>query len=599
MKKIILLLLILAAGQVFAQEADSLTIAQAKKDLTELYAAFKIKSDSLKVEKDTLANMAARLDKEIQMQLDKTRKMNAELDKIFQKQLVFKSYYQSKGVKKEDLDGYFPAQQDYTNLDAPEKNEDEKAIYVLYGDNKIAEEQEVFKDEKSKELFKDIFNINSETCLGTFEIPGYHQKLMLYREKSGSANSGKPAKTTIEDNSNYEPTGTIVLFDHVKFSVREGRIYDIRVRVINETGSQQYFFENRVPISLLNYPQGSRWFYLYNSQNASENVNEVTVDMKEGIIRTSDVLSYLSNPGNNFVPDDVDYTFPTEKEKDTKETRRRVYKVNQNTNLQNVMELRAYTDFLGLFNNSANGIVQVEGKADFFISPFQIKNLKIPYRYANKISPYVHFTRLDKNRKGIDLSPSRDSTANLWIAKPLEIIEKSYLDMGFTIDVLDFTLRKQFPFNINIYAGLRYQIASVLKSDMTRLLTPVTVADTTATVAEDETTVDEAINFKSLGYGGGIRFEFRRFNNFGFFYSPELLYYNHLNRIDKLYNPKNFLVFRNEAEIFYYPNESKKQSIFIRLRTFMNVNDGEDSFFQLQFGYRFSVGLGNVKGKPR
>jgi len=587
MKKIILLLLILAAGQAFAQEADSLTIAQAKKDLTELYAAFKIKSDSLKIEKDTLANMAARLDKDIQAQLDKTRKMNAELDVIYKKQTVFKAYYQSKGVKANDLDSYFPSQGNYAELDTTQIKDDEKAVYVLYGNNKIASEEEVFKDEKIKEIFKDIFNVNSETCLGTFEIPGCMQKIRLYKEEHDRK---------VLNNMKFIETESYVYFDNVKFSVREGRVYDIRVRVVNKEKTQQYYFENKVPISLLDYPRGARWAHLYNSHNTSEDVTQITSDSLNGLVlRMSDALSYFSNPGNNFVPDDVEYTFPTDKEKVDCDKRRRVYKINQDTNLQNVMELRTYTDFLGLFDDSANGIVQVEGKADIYVAPFQTSRLR-PYSYLNKISPYVHFTRLDQNHKGLTLKLNEEvndnDDDNIQVVKPLEIIEKSYLDMGLTLDVMDFTFKKQYPFCINTYFSMRYQIATLFKKDMLALLPPA--ADP---VTDEEN--KETFNFKSIGTGIGLRMEFRRFNNFGFFYSPEMIYYNHLNRIEGFDNPSNMWIFRNEAEIFYYPGESKKQSIFIRLRTFMNTSDGEDSFFQLQFGYRFAVGLGSVKGKPQ
>ncbi|MBC8643825.1 hypothetical protein H9W95_06620 [Flavobacterium lindanitolerans] len=149
------------------------------------------------------------------------------------------------------------------------------------------------------------------------------------------------------------------------------------------------------------------------------------------------------------------------------------------------------------------------------------------------------------------------------IGRPLEIIEKSYLDMGAVLDVFSFSFIKESPFNINLYYALRYQIATIDREN------------------------EENLNFKTLGHAAGVRFEFKRFNNFGFNFSPEFAYYNHMNKIDFMENPKNIWVFRNEAEIFYYQGESKKQSVFLRLRTFMDVSDSEDSFFNCSLGIVF------------
>ena len=51
---------------------------------------------------------------------------------------------------------------------------------------------------------------------------------------------------------------------------------------------------------------------------------------------------------------------------------RSVYQLVQNTSLQNTVELRTYTDFLGLFNESPNGVVQIEGRAEFFCESFPV-----------------------------------------------------------------------------------------------------------------------------------------------------------------------------------------------------------------------------------
>ena len=575
-------LLILFCTMCYGQNKNE----EAKKELGGLYKEFTLKYNEFKKEKEKLDDKISRYDTLVSQNIKKLEEIKKELDILYLEQLVLKDSYAKKGLTQESLNNYFSVPDDFVpatgiaktvkksevaskTLEKPGDSLKEKEIYILYGNGRIANEKTFAGNEKAKELFKDIFSVNSETCLGNFEIPGHRQKIRVY--KKNERNKGEEGKlyTTIDD--------LFLYFEEIKFAIREGLIYEIRVRLTTKDRDQEYYFENELPISLLRYNIAdiNERRFLTNVSITSLDVEKEadTVGKERYRIKISDVLSYLANPGNNFVPDDVEFTFPKNDEtvKDGEEKKRRVYKVNQDTNLQNVMELRTYTDFLGLFDDAANGIVQVEGKADFFVSPFQLSN-GFPNALFKKISPYFHYARLDDDMRSLTLAPT-DSTGIYTIERPLEIIEKSYLDMGLLLDFWSFRPRKDYPFNINIYGAMRYQIATIERENK-----------------ENE-------NFKTLGLGFGLRFEFKRFNNFGFSFSPELTFYNHLNRFDFLERTDNFWVFRNEAEIFYYPGETKSQSIFLRLRTFMDINDGEDSFFQLQFGYRFSIGLGNVKAK--
>lgn len=566
MKHLITLVFILFCSLSYAQNAP---FEEAKQELKELYSKFTNKQLEHNKEKKKLEDKIAAYDYDIKDETLKTQQLKEVLDSIYIKQLVVKDKYLLKGVPGDSLTAYFPVQKNYTltekSLVPKKKDEGEKEVYIMYGDGKIVEEN-VFKgDKRAEEVFKDIFSIKSETCLGSLEIPGDKQKIQLYTNKFAP----------VKDSSKY------VCFKEVKFSIRGGTIHDIRVYATNQDKSQQYLFENKIPISLLNYTQNADKNYLFLKIVSSLNTDTIPdISKKTGTpanlytIKLTDVLVYLPNPGNNFVPEDIEFTLPTKDEgaKDALKQSRRVYKVNQDTNLQSIMEMRTYTDFLGLFDDSANGIVQIEGNADFFIAPYQSIRA-FPSNFFRKISPYVHYSRLDEDNRGLTLA-NGDTIGHFRIPRRLEIIEKSYLDMGLILDIFSFSPRKDYPFNINLFGSLRYQIATIEQED------------------------EENVNFKTYGLGGGLRFEFRRFNNFGFTLTPEFTFYNHLNRYEFLNNPDNFWVLRNEAEIYYYPGETKSQSIFLRLRTFWDTDDGEDSFFQLQFGYRFSIGLGSVKQKP-
>ena len=154
------------------------------------------------------------------------------------------------------------------------------------------------------------------------------------------------------------------------------------------------------------------------------------------------------------------------------------------------------------------------------------------------------------------------------------ILEKSYLKMGLNLSVASFKFTKEFPFDLNFYSTARYQITDVLNKDSVQ------------------------VNYKSFGIGGGLALEFKRYNNFGFIYSADFTKYNasSFNVIEGLVNPNHFWVFKNEAEVYYFPSETKQQAIFMRLRTFNNsTQNNNEAFYQLQFGYRFSIGVSKVK----
>jgi hypothetical protein len=607
MKRILIFsLLVSYAG--FGQNQDAThEPTQAEREAIETLTPILTQFNTMKAAYDAdmaeLSALTLSLDPAVEAKLVGARKKKEELDVLFDLQQAYKKYFVSKGVAQAFLDTRFPTASYAVSSPAPaQPNQEEKAIYMLYGDNKLAEE-ELFKDPTARQIFKDILSKESKESLGTFGIPGDFQKVELFRKrenkgkagknsKGDAGSSGKAGKTNHENGADgkkgeqtgkteqggdeFESAEKYLYFSKINFSIRQGNIAIVTATMVNAEKNQEFYFVNKIPISMLTYLEKSRGYYLLNVNTVSTESTMPTSDQYDNhYIRLSDVLMYKPEAGNNFVPDDIEYTFPTQQESNPKESRRREYVLGQNTNLQNMMELRTYTDFLGLFDESANGIIQLEGSADFFITPFPVLKT-VPLIFFNKVSPYVRFTRLDEDHRALELATTGEVTA---LKDPLQVLERSYLDMGSTVDLVTFSFGKRHPFCVNLYHALRYQIASIQPDEG----------------GEEEEA--ETINFKTIGNGVGMRVEVKRFNNFGFHYSPEFTYYNHMNRLEMVENPKNYWVFRNEAEIFYYPGKTKNQSIFLRLRSFLNIDDGENSFFQLQFGYRFSIGLGNIKSK--
>lgn len=566
----------------------NLSIAQnwnnlAKKDLELLSQSFDSIKKNLDSEKEKLNTLKLELNgtsdksdfSKLQNVIKLLKELKGKLDSVYLKQLHFKTYYETKNVSADSLSRYF--KHEYTiEANVIENNDSTNPkTYLYFGKDKIIEEKTLFNKERENQIFSEILSAKSESYLGDFIIPQNDQ--LIY----GQLSEKRIKEDTLEKHG-VELTKKELKniskkikfrFEKIKIELVEGGLNDIKLYVKDEAGNQ-LLFENRIPVSLLSYTKNSSRNRLSFSLISSNN-KETALNREAYIgsyINLADVLLYIPNPGQNYVPDDLTLEFPTKTNGESENTNQAInYKVIQNTSLQNVLELRTYTDFLALFGESANGIVQLEANATFFIAPFNIGNSSV--YMMKKITPYVNFSRLDENERFVDLTQQTDGMYN--INHSLDIIEKSYLEMGMRLDVFSFKLTKEFPFTTNIFLPINYRIADIKPDDLT-----------------------EKSNYKTFGVGAGIRLEFKKFNNFGFNYSAEITHYesSQFNTIEHLNNVSNFWVFRNEAEIYFFPGESKTQSIFLRFRAFNNSNKGnKEAFYQLQFGYKFSLGISKLK----
>lgn len=410
------------------------------------------------------------------------------------------------------------------------------------------------KDKKVNEILQAVLSKESESYLGDVIIPKENQKFNFYR-------------------NNFSVSNTIYKFKSVSFELHDGFFTDIKVFVLDENGSE-HLFENKASVSVLNYSSIAPKNYLFYKHPTNQK-QLVTFKKFENLrVRLSDVLKYTSKPGYNYIPNDFTMELPTKDDEGISLNANQPikYKIKENTSLQNVVELRAYTDFLGLFSDSPNGIVQFQGKGDFYIFPFRVNNNKFDFRLLDKISPFVSFSRLDAQVREVETT-IETSTNIITVNRNLDLIQKAHLEMGSKISVFNVKFLKEAPFRVIGYMPIQYQIADIKIND-------------------------EFKNIQAFVLGGGLNFEFKRFNNFGFNYSIDISKYrfkNH-NSIPNFEAPNNFCVFNNQAEIFYHPSDDKNQSVFLKLRTVKEIGN-TDAFYQLQFGYRFSIGIANVKAK--
>ena len=198
---------------------------------------------------------------------------------------------------------------------------------------------------------------------------------------------------------------------------------------------------------------------------------------------------------------------------------------------------------LGLLGDEANGVFQIEGHADFFIHPFSFPRTAL--YYLKKVSPFVRYSRLDDDEDF--LVATADNTGIYSFEKDkLQLLQRSNLEMGLDINIINFRWFKESPF----WASLRFPL--------TYHVTPIK----TSTDADD-------INFKSLGYGIAADIEVKRYNNFGLNLAYELKGYSYLGdySVNMLEEPSHLKTQAVKAEIFYYPNGKRLQSIFLRMKS--------------------------------
>jgi hypothetical protein len=561
MKNLTIIIVLLLSINSFGQTKD-----EAKSDLGKLSNEFKILKDSVSTQEGELSKVKSEINSnsnieevtsKIKNRLEENQKTIKKLDDNYRDFLSFKSYFLSKKILTEKvIDSIYNHQ--YT-LSEKVKNKDnntkEYQTYLYFGKNQIIIDTLLFtKDKKVRQILESVFSKESETYLGDVIIPQENQNFKFY-------------------NNSRELTDTIYKFKSVSFELNDGFFTDIKVLVLDENGSE-HLFENKASVSVINYSHVAPRNYLFYKHPTNQKQIVNIAEFENLRIRLSDVLMYISKPGYNYIPNDFTMELPT-KDEDGKFLNINTpikYEIKENTSLQNVVEFRAYTDFLGLFSDSPNGIVQFQGKGDFYIFPFRTNFKNLDLRLLDKISPFVNFSRLDADVREVKTTIN-PLTNTITVNRNLDLIQKAYLEMGSKISIFNIKFKKEAPFRLIGYVPIQYQIGDIKINN-------------------------EFQNIQAFVLGGGLNFEFKRFNNFGFNYSVDLSKYRfkNYNTLTNFESPDNFCVFNNQAEIFYHPSDDKNQSIFLKLKTVKKLGEA-DSFFQLQFGYRFSIGIANVKAK--
>lgn len=546
---------------------------EAEKDLKKQDSILKVSYSEFKKSKDSLSVLTDNLSPKLSEYYKKVVTFKKHTDSLYKIAETSLSFYALKGVKKSVLDslirlpknyvvGFKEKQGSHIKETKQEQDNLETTTYLYFGNKKVIPKDRIIKDTIANDILTSTFLEDSETHFGNFWFPRNNQRIPVFNK-----NCIEKLDEIGCDDIKY------LKFLKLDIDLYEGTLRDLKV-YLKDDNENIYLFENSVGISLIRFNKLSGINFLHNSSNqtGSDKGKSEYINYQ---LRVSDVLRYFSRPNGNYVPNDETFTFPIENlDGKTNENSSNIYELRQSTSLNNVIDLRAYTDILGLINQNDNGITNFSGQADFFLVPFRLGTRKFNVFLLKKIKPYISYSRFDDEDKFLALADGSNQGYKT-LENRLDHIRKSYLETGVRLFLLNFKLSKDLPFETGLYSSARYQLSKVnLPSG--------------------------AQNYKALGLGGGINFEIRKLENLSLSYSLEFSEYNQdsYNDIKGFEDSNNFLVMRNEAEFSYHPDGKKDSAIFLKLVTFDDMEKGVDSnIFQLQFGYKFTFGVGNIKTK--
>ncbi|MFC4686694.1 hypothetical protein ACFO4P_07070 [Epilithonimonas pallida] len=572
MRTKLLLLYMLWAGMVWGQnnsykkEIDS---------LKEQYNVSKEKINNLEKNFEKLkSNLTTTFSEDLITEIKNSQRDIQSQKDIFKNIYLLVESYKSilekiKKEQKKTIDSLFVFYKEEDKAYFPETVKSEKVetkTYLYFGENKVID-KDLFSNKKSTEteLLKSLLlDVGKESYLGDITIPKKGQKFPFY---------------------NYD---MILCDEHYSFQklaieIKDGYFNDIVAYVTDDSGDI-HVFTNQVGISVLFYSVYGKtklMYYLYSIRKedfTNENLNQHYQDnaLKKLYIKVTDIMGYNYKIGNHYIPHDLAVELPQDdvEGNKTNEKSGAIYQIKQNTFLEKIVELRAYTDFLALFGQSQNGLAQIEGRAKFYLFPYPFrfmwsKKYLGQVEYLPSVSPYVNYSKFDDKSKYVNI--------NKIDSMRFELVEKRFLTMGLYLEAFKWQ-HKNAPVSLSVFGVVDYNL-------------------TQTNFGTEE--IPEEIAIKALKYGMGINLNVKRFNNFGFSYKFEYSGFNYedFNSDKRLLNLPSWIpVVKHEAEIFYHPNGNPNQAIFTRLLTYNDAgNSNNQAFYQFQFGYKFSIGSRSIK----
>lgn len=342
------------------------------------------------------------------------------------------------------------------------------------------------------------------------------------------------------------------LVHEINIEINEGFITDILVTLIEDVNPElktpeKRYFTNNYPTSLVSYRRYSKNNLVEKYSNNEERINTT--------ISLIDVLDYQHKMGKNYVPNNQ--TIQLSRENNVKD-------LILKTNINSLIDFRVYSDFLGLINETPNGIINFETSSKFFLTTINNNNC----HWAKSISPFFKYSRFDNDDRSIQLNLN-DSTVN----RKLDLAQKSYLQLGAQLSLLEFKFSKESSFT--------YKIPLLLQMNISE-------SDTI------ENVIDEKLTMNTVIFGVGFHLNMKRTKKFGFDLGFDFENYNQKGNSDSINTISDFTVFGAGAEIYYYNSEDSDSAFYLRMQYKTTIKPAEN-FASIQFGYKTSLNISSNK----
>lgn len=385
----------------------------------------------------------------------------------------------------------------------------------------------------AKQKLEENYEVDEKKLLGTFILKESEVEVDLKKSVEGFLKK--------DSTVNFAKKFTI---ESVKIDIREGVIFDIRIQ--GKLLNTFVVFTNNAPINMSSLIK-HEVYLSYLKQGVKDSA------LSKYRIRLKDFLTYDYENGQNYVIDNELIELNSDGKKEAK--------VYGNGTLKSLIDFRIYTDFLGIINESANGIVNFEGNSTFFLNPFSIGG----YNYLlKKLNSTVRYSRFDDNDQNISLP----------ITDTLDLIQKSFLSVSGEIDLLETRFSKRYPYKLHFKTKVGLDISKT-----------------------KEDGIEESSNTTTLVLGFGAGINVQRYSNFGL---NSTIYYNRYEN-NGLFDSGtvNFNTIEVNTEVYFYDSKEKddNDAFFLRLAYEQGIRNlsSSSNFFNIQLGYKAQLNFNPKK----
>ncbi|MDQ2772269.1 MAG: IPT/TIG domain-containing protein [Bacteroidota bacterium] len=331
--------------------------------------------------------------------------------------------------------------------------------------------------------------------------------------------------------------------DKIKMDCQDGLVFNIQVLTTDESGTTKRLFTNArttIPISDFN----RRNDFLHFGRELE-------------YIKSGDILRWVAE--TSAQPDDANFTLTKQGEEQ---------ELTRDGGINQVINLRLYTDLLGVFGEKPNGLAQTEAS---FRSVINEKNLRDnPFYLLRDFKIDLMFARLDEKRQNTYYRPADISTLSR-----TSLYQRAFLNTEVHLNLFNGRLagaKRSFYLDLPIAAGVSVTNLAAITSN--------------ATTSKNDT-ISRAINLPYIA--PSIQIGGRLGSNAGYRFVTKLLFQYGRDLTD-IYGPRStnreFLIF--EPEIYWNPLGAPASRFFVRAR-YNELFRGNESFYQVQLGYTLSI----------